>query len=65
MSNETTLERLSAAIIAGDKDELLAGIEDALRENVSPSVIIEKGMSSGMKEVGERFLGTRSTCLRR
>ncbi len=55
MSNESIYERLSAAIIAGDKDELLVAVEDAFREGVALSDIIEKGMSPGMKEVGERF----------
>jgi len=55
MSNESTYKRLSAAIIAGDKDKLSVAIEDALREGVTASEIIERGMSPGMKEVGERF----------
>ena len=55
MSNESTYEQLSAAIIAGNKDRLLATIEDALREGISPSDIIEMGMHPGMKEIGERF----------
>ena len=55
MSNESTYKRLSAAIIAGDKDKLLAAVEDAFREGMTPSDIIEKGMHPGMKEVGERF----------
>ena len=55
MSNESTYEQLSAAIIAGDKDTLLATIEDALRKGITPSDIIELGMHPGMKEIGERF----------
>ncbi len=55
MSNESTYKRLSTAIIAGDKDELMVTIEEALREGMNPSDIIEEGMSPGMKEVGERF----------
>lgn len=54
-TNEATYERLGAAIIAGDKDKLLVAIEGALREGITPSDIIEKGMSPGMKEVGEKF----------
>lgn len=34
MSNVSTCERLSAAIIAGDKNELSAAIEDALRGGI-------------------------------
>lgn len=55
MSNVSTFEQLNAAIIAGDKDKLLVAVEGALQEGVTPSDIIEKGMSSGMKKVGERF----------
>ena len=55
MSDESIYERLGATIIAGDKDKLLQAVEDALREGVTPSGIIEKGMSPGMKEVGEKF----------
>ena len=55
MSNESNYERLKDAIIAGDKDKLLVAVEDALREGITPSDVIEKGMSPGMKEVGERF----------
>jgi trimethylamine corrinoid protein len=55
MSNESTQERLGAAIIAGDRNKLLGAVEDALGEGMTPSDIIEKGMSPGMKEVGEKF----------
>jgi trimethylamine corrinoid protein len=55
MANESTHERLNAAIITGDKDKLLGTVEDALRAGITPSDIIEKGMSPGMKEVGEKF----------
>jgi len=55
MSSESIYQRLGAAIITGDKDKLSVAVEDALREGVPASEIIEKGMSPGMKEVGERF----------
>ena len=55
MSNESIYQRLGAAIITGDKDKLLIAVEDALREGVPASELIERGMSPGMKEVGERF----------
>jgi len=32
MSEESILERLSAAIIDGDRDKLLVAVEDALQE---------------------------------
>ena len=55
MLKEPIYRRLSTAIIAGDKDKLLAAVEDALGEGVSPSDFIERGMFPGMKEMGERF----------
>ena len=55
MTKESTYEQLGAAIIAGDKEKLLGAIEAALKEGIAPSDIIEKGMSPGMKEVGEKF----------
>jgi len=55
MSKLSILEPLGAAIIAGDKDNLQKAIDAALNEGISPSDIIEQGMSPGMKEVGERF----------
>ena len=54
MSN-SILEQLGAAVIAGDKEGLQKSIDAALSEGVSPSDIIEKGMSPGMKEIGEKF----------
>ena len=55
MSDKPIFEQLKNAIIAGDKSSLEQGIGAALKEGVTPSDIIEKGMSPGMKEVGERF----------
>lgn len=55
MSGKATFERLYNAIIAGDRNEMEQRVGDALKEGIMPSDIIEKGMSPGMKEVGERF----------
>jgi len=55
MSEKAIDQRLSAAIIDGEKDKLLAAIGDALKTGIAPGDIIEKGMSPGMKEVGEKF----------
>lgn len=55
MSGKATFERLYNAIIAGDRNEMAQGVGDALKEGIMPLDIIEKGMSPGMKEVGERF----------
>jgi len=55
MTNEAIYERLKAAIIAGTKDESLLAVEDALRDGLTPVDIIDKGLSPGMREVGEMF----------
>ena len=55
MPNEAIYERLTAAIIAGDKDKLLVAVEDALRGGLAPADIIDKGLSLGMREVGDKF----------
>lgn len=55
MSDKSIFEKLNNALIAGDKSDLEQGVGDALKEGVTPSDIIEKGMSPGMKEVGDRF----------
>ncbi len=55
MSDEPIYQRITAAIIAGDKDKLLVAVEEALRGGMTPSDIIDRGLSPGMREVGERF----------
>lgn len=55
MSDKPIFEQLNNAIIAGDRSGLEKAIDSALKEGISPSDIIEKGMSPGMKEVGDRF----------
>ena len=55
MSDKPIFEQLHSAIIAGDRSGLENMVDSALKEGVSPSDIIEKGMSPGMKEVGDRF----------
>ena len=55
MSDKPIFEELYNAILAGDRDGLGKAVGSALKEGVSPSDIIEKGMSPGMKEVGDRF----------
>jgi len=55
MAKETVFDNLKSAIIDGDKAKTLAAVEAAFKQGISPADIIEKGMSPGMKEVGERF----------
>ena len=55
MAIEHVYEQIASAIVAGDKAKSLALVEDALQEGVSPTGIIEKGMSPGMKKIGNMF----------
>lgn len=55
MPNKDIYERLSSGIMDGNKDELLAAVEDALQDGLGPTDIIDKGMSPGMVEVGDKF----------
>lgn len=55
MSKERVFDNLKSAIIDGDRDKTLAAVDAALKQGVSPSDVIEKGMSPGMKAVGESF----------
>ena len=55
MTDRAIFEQLYNAIIAGDTGGLGQAVGEALKEGIKPSDIIEKGMSPGMKEVGDRF----------
>ena len=54
-AGRTTLERLSQAIIGGDRDGIVALVELALAEGVAPLEISTKGFMPGLEEVGRRF----------
>jgi 5-methyltetrahydrofolate--homocysteine methyltransferase len=51
----TILERLSQAVIGGDRDGIVALVEQALTEGVAPLEISNGGLLSGLEEVGRRF----------
>jgi trimethylamine corrinoid protein len=55
MPKEATYKELADAIIDGDKDRLSGVVEKALGEGLAPFDVIDKGLSPGMKEVGEKF----------
>ncbi len=55
MTDRAIFEQLYNTIIDGDTGGLGQAIGEALKEGIKPSDIIEKGMSPGMKEVGDRF----------
>jgi trimethylamine corrinoid protein len=55
MTDEAIFKGLYSTIIDGDTGGLGKAVDDALKGGIKPSEIIEKGMSPGMKEVGDRF----------
>ena len=54
-AKEAVYASLTEAIIGGDREKAVKVVEEAFKEGLSASDIVEKGMSPGMKEVGERF----------
>ena len=48
-------ERLSQAIISGDRDGIVCLVEDALKEGLSPMQVSSEGFLPGLEEVGRRF----------
>ncbi len=51
----TILERLSQAVIGGDRDGIVALVELALAEGFAPLAISNEGFLPGLEEVGRRF----------
>jgi 5-methyltetrahydrofolate--homocysteine methyltransferase len=51
----TIIEQLSQAIIDGDRDGIIALVEQALAEGFAPLEISNKGFMPGLEEVGRRF----------
>ena len=49
------LAAISLALQKGKRKDVVAGVEAALAEKVSPKDILEKGLIDGMGQVGERF----------
>ncbi len=48
-------ERLAAAVIEGDRDGIVALVEEALSEGLSPLDVSNEGLLPGLEEVGRRF----------
>lgn len=48
-------EKLSRAIIGGDRDGVVALVEEALKEGLKPLQISNEGFLPGLEEVGRRF----------
>lgn len=47
--------RLSAAIVHGDRDQVVTLVEEALSEGLTPLLISNEGLLPGLEEVGRRF----------
>jgi len=54
-SPPTIRERLSQAIISGDRDGIVALVEEALKDGLVPLQISNEGFLPGLEEVGRRF----------
>lgn len=55
LQDASVVARLSQAIIAGDRDGIVALVEQALSEGLTPLEISNKGFLPGLEEVGRRF----------
>lgn len=53
--NMSVLENLSTNLINGKADEVKKFTEQALEEGISPRDVLNKGLLTGMTEVGRRF----------
>ena len=49
------LQKLRAAVLKYDADEVKNIVSEALKENVSPAQLIDEGLLPAIKEVGEMF----------
>lgn len=54
-SEASSLGRLSKCIISGDRDGIVALVDQALAEGIAPLEISSKGFLPGLEEVGRRF----------
>jgi dimethylamine corrinoid protein len=55
MSQGEMYARLSASVIAGEGEEVVAVVREALEGGMAPLEVIERGLKPGMAEVGEKF----------
>ena len=52
---QSVLERLTRAVINGDRDSIVALVEEALADGLPPMRISNEGFLPGLEEVGRRF----------
>jgi corrinoid protein of di/trimethylamine methyltransferase len=54
-SIEASLERLSKSVIDGDVDTVKTAVKEALKAEINPLEIVDKGLAKGIRTVGERY----------
>ena len=55
MSEKEIFDRLKKAVIEGDSDGAKRLAEEAMSKGLDPVQVVEKGLSDGMKIIGEQF----------
>ncbi len=55
MSDSEVLGRISSYVQDGDNDGCIASTKDALKSGIKPLVIVDEGLSAGIRVVGEKF----------
>jgi len=55
MSDSEILKRISSCVQDGDNDGCVAFVKEALASGVKPLVVVDEGLSAGIRVVGEKF----------
>jgi len=57
MENQVTriLDEIANIVVEGDREGVMAAVSNALKENVDPMDIIQKGLTPGIAIVGDKF----------
>ena len=55
MSDSEILERISRAVQEGNNETCMISTEEALESGIQPLVIVDEGLSDGIRVVGEKF----------
>jgi corrinoid protein of di/trimethylamine methyltransferase len=55
MSDSEILKRISSYVQDGENDGCVASVKEALASGVKPLVIVDEGLSAGIRVVGEKF----------
>lgn len=52
---EKILEKLAKAVASYDEDAAMATVDEAIKSGINPIDAITKGLSTGIKEIGDKF----------